>query len=48
MVQEQRAPRQVASPHMVDYAPFIKSQLASRSQLQGLMWSKFGYVPRGF
>jgi len=28
----------------VDYDPFIKSQLASRNQLQDLMWCKFGHV----
>ena len=30
--------------HTVDYAPFIKSQLASRNQLEGLVWCTFGHV----
>ena len=30
--------------HTVDYDPFIKSQLASRNWLKGLMWCKFGHV----
>jgi hypothetical protein len=29
---------------MVEYEPFIKSQIASRGYLQGLMRSKFGHV----
>ena len=32
------------SHHMVEYDPFVKSQLASRNQLQGLLWCKFGHV----
>jgi len=28
----------------VEYDPFIKSQLASRNSLLGLMWCKFGHV----
>ena len=31
--------------HTVEHDPFIKSQLASRNWLQGLMWCKFGHVP---
>ena len=34
--------------HTVEYEPFIRSQLASRNSLQGLMWCKFGHVPCGF
>ena len=30
--------------HTVDYDPFIKSQLASHNQFQGLTWCKFGHV----
>ena len=32
----------------VEHDPFIKRQLASRNQLEGLMWFEFGDVPRGF
>jgi len=28
----------------VEYDPFIKSQLAARNQLYGLIWFKFGHV----
>ena len=30
--------------HTMNYGPFIKIQLASRNQLEGLMWRKFGHV----
>ena len=30
--------------HSVEVDSFIKSQLASRSQLSGLIWCKFGHV----
>jgi len=30
--------------HTMEYDPFIKSQLASRNELEGLMWCKFGHV----
>jgi len=30
--------------HTVEYDPFIKSQLASRNQLQGRVWCKCGHV----
>ena len=30
--------------HLVEFEPFIKSQLASSSQLQGVVWCKFGHV----
>ena len=33
--------------HTVEHHPLIKSQLASRNQLEGLVWRKFGHVPRG-
>jgi hypothetical protein len=34
--------------HTVAHDPFIKSQLASRNQLEGLMWYTFGHVHRRF
>ena len=30
--------------HTVDYDPFIDRQLASRNQLEGLTWCKFGHA----
>ena len=33
-----------ARSHTVEYDPFIKSQLASRNQIEGLMRCKFGHV----
>ena len=33
-----------ASGHTMDYDPLIKSQLASRNQLWGLVWCKFGHM----
>ena len=37
-----------AGCHTVEYDRFIKSQLASRYSIQGLMLCKFGHVPRRF
>jgi len=34
----------IAPFHTVEYHPFIKSQLALRNQLEGLLWCKFGHV----
>ena len=34
--------------HTVDYDPFIKSKLPPRYEREGLMWCKFGHVPRRF
>ena len=36
--------RPVGTTHTVDYGPFIESQLASRNEVQGLMWHKFGQI----
>ena len=33
--------------HPEEFDPFIKSQLAASKQLCGLVWCKFGHVPRG-
>ena len=33
--------------HTVEYDPSIKSQLALSNQIEGLIWCKFGHVPRG-
>ena len=33
-----------SNPHTVEYDPFIKSQLAARNYLYGLVWCKFGHV----
>ena len=34
--------------HTAENDPVIKIQLASRNQLEDLVWCKFGHVPRGF
>ena len=31
-------------PHTVEYDLFIKNHRASRNQLQGLMWCRFGHL----
>ena len=38
----------VSPNHSVDFGPFIKSQSASRNQLQGQMWCKFHHVTFGY
>ena len=37
-------PKQGYLSHTVDCDPFIKGQLASRNQLSGLVWCKFGHA----
>ena len=44
LVSESTVEKNILKNHTVDYDPFIKSQLASLNQLEGVMSCKFGHM----